>query len=127
MQHGFQRASLAPSRFAVDAVQVLADRVQILLRSRRSRGVCPACGGRSRRVQSRYRRRPADLPLGGRRVREGACSADIVLNILARQREPRSPFTILNTPQAIPPVTHQERERASRFLRWMIGRRLHIA
>ncbi|MBJ3786981.1 ISL3 family transposase [Devosia sediminis] len=68
MQHGFQRASLAPSGFAVDAVQVLADRVQILLRSRRSWGDCPACGGRSRRVQSRYRRRPADLPLGGRRV-----------------------------------------------------------
>ena len=26
------------------------------------------CGGRSRRVQSRYRRRPTDLPVGGRRV-----------------------------------------------------------
>lgn len=34
-------------------------------------------------------------------VREGLCSADIVLNILARQREPRSPVTILNTPQAL--------------------------
>jgi transposase len=68
MQHGFQRASLAPSGFAVDAVQVLADRVQILLRSRRPWGICPGCGGRSRRMQSRYRRRPADLPLGGRRV-----------------------------------------------------------
>lgn len=68
MQHGFQRASLAPSGFAVDAVQVVADRVQILLRSRRPWGTCPSCGGRSRRVQSRYRRRPADLPLGGRRV-----------------------------------------------------------
>ena len=34
-------------------------------------------------------------------VREGVCSADIVLNILARQREPRSPVTILNTPQAL--------------------------
>jgi len=68
MRHGFQRASLAPSGFAVDAVQVLADRVQILLRSRRPWGICPGCGGRSRRVQSRYRRRPADLPLGGRRV-----------------------------------------------------------
>lgn len=68
MQHGFQRASLAPDGFAVDAVQVVADRVQILLRSRRQWGTCPSCGGRSRRVQSRYRRRPADLPLGGRRV-----------------------------------------------------------
>ena len=34
-------------------------------------------------------------------VREGLCSADIVLNILARHREPRSPVTILNTPQAL--------------------------
>lgn len=68
MQHGFQRASHAPSGFAVDAVQVVADRVQILLRSRRPWGICPSCGSRSRRVQSRYRRRPADLPLGGRRV-----------------------------------------------------------
>ena len=68
MQHGFQRASLAPSGFAVDAVQMVADRVQILLRSRRPWGICPSCGSRSRRVQSRYRRRPADLPLGGRRV-----------------------------------------------------------
>lgn len=68
MQHGFQRASLAPSGFVVDAVRVVADKVQILLRSRRPWGTCPSCGGRSRRVQSRYRRRPADLPLGGRRV-----------------------------------------------------------
>ena len=29
---------------------------------------CPACGAVSRRVQSRYRRRVVDLPLGGRRV-----------------------------------------------------------
>jgi transposase len=34
-------------------------------------------------------------------LREGVCSADIVLNILARQREPRSPVTVLNTPQAL--------------------------
>ena len=34
-------------------------------------------------------------------LREGVCSADIVLNILARQREPRAPVTILNTPQAL--------------------------
>jgi transposase len=68
MQHGFQRASLAPAGFTVDAVQVVADRVHILLRSRQPWGSCPGCGVRNRRVQSRYRRRPADLPLGGRRV-----------------------------------------------------------
>jgi transposase len=46
------------------------------LRSRRVSGVCPDCGQPSRRVQSRYVRRPSDLPLGGRRV---------VLTILARR------------------------------------------
>lgn len=54
MQHGFQRASLAPDGLAVDAVQMVADRVQILLRSRQPWGTCPDCGGRSRRVQCRY-------------------------------------------------------------------------
>lgn len=68
MQHRFQRASLAPEGFAVEAVQAGGDRVQILLRSLRPWGICPGCGGQSRRVQSRYTRRPADLPLGGRRV-----------------------------------------------------------
>jgi hypothetical protein len=34
MQHGFQRANLAPDGSAVDGVQMVADRVQILLRSR---------------------------------------------------------------------------------------------
>lgn len=68
MQLKFERASLALDGFAADAVQVSADRVQILLRSCRPWGICPGCGGRSQRVQSRYMRRPADLPLGGRLV-----------------------------------------------------------
>ena len=68
MHHRFQRASLAPDGFIVDGVKVVAEGVQILLRSRQSLGTCPDCGRQSRRVQSRYLRRPADLPLGGRRV-----------------------------------------------------------
>lgn len=68
MHQRFQRATLAPDGFAVDAVKVIAERVQILLRSRRPSATCPGCGRQSRRVQSRYVRRPADLPLGGRRV-----------------------------------------------------------
>lgn len=68
MQHRFQRASLAPDGFIVDGVKVVAEGVQILLRSRQPLGTCPDCGRQSRRVQSRYLRRPADLPLGGRRV-----------------------------------------------------------
>ncbi|NLS07254.1 transposase family protein [Rhizobium sp. P32RR-XVIII] len=46
------------------------------MRSRRPFCLCPDCGRQGRRVQSRYVRRPADLPLGGRRVE---------LTILARR------------------------------------------
>eukprot|EP01035_Chromulina_nebulosa_P058194 gene58194-79699_t len=76
MGHRFQRASLAPDGFVVDAVKVAAESVQIQLRSRQSSGTCPGCGRESQRVQSRYMRRPADLPVGGRRVE---------LTILARR------------------------------------------
>ncbi len=68
MGRQFPRARLAPDGFAVDGVTVEGARVQILLRSLQQFGCCPDCGRRSRRVQSRYLRRPADLPLGGRRV-----------------------------------------------------------
>ena len=68
MQHRFQRASLAPDGFSVESVQIIDGGVQILLRPRSSSGLCPECGRPSRRVQSRYFRKPADLPLGGRRV-----------------------------------------------------------
>jgi hypothetical protein len=34
-------------------------------------------------------------------LREGVCSADVILNILARQREPTAPVTIMTTPQAL--------------------------
>lgn len=68
MQRRFQRASLAPSGFAVDDVAVVADCVQVQLRSRATSGTCPACRRQGRRVQSRYLRWPADLPFIGRRV-----------------------------------------------------------
>ncbi len=68
MQHRFQRASLAPDGLTVDEVKIVADSVQIRLRSGLPSGSCPVCGRPSRRVQSRYIRRPADLPLSGRRV-----------------------------------------------------------
>jgi hypothetical protein len=44
MQHRFQRASLAPDGFIVDGVKVVAEGVQILLRSRQPLGTCPDCG-----------------------------------------------------------------------------------
>ncbi len=68
MLHRFQRASFAPDGFSVGSVQIANGRVQIRLRPRSIAGLCPDCGRPSRRVQSRYLRRPADLPLGGRRV-----------------------------------------------------------
>lgn len=68
MHHRFQRASLAPDGFALNSVEIAGEIVRILLRSRYPTGRCPDCGRHSRRVQSRYLRRPADLPLGGRRV-----------------------------------------------------------
>jgi len=34
-------------------------------------------------------------------LRDGVCSADVILNILARQREPTAPMTIMTTPQAL--------------------------
>ena len=42
--------------------------MQIQLQSLQLFGICPECGQQSQRVQSRYVRRPADLPLCGRRV-----------------------------------------------------------
>lgn len=75
--HGrFQRANLVPEGFVVVSVQSVGEGVQILLRSRYVSGACPDCGQLSRRVQSRYIRRPSDLPLGGRRA---------VLSIMARR------------------------------------------
>lgn len=68
MDHRFQRASLVPDGFALDSVKIVGERVHILLKSSSPTRACPNCGRRSRRVQSRYLRRPADLPLGGRRV-----------------------------------------------------------
>lgn len=67
--HGrFQCASLAPEGFIVVSVQNVGEGVEILLRSRHGSGVCPDCGRLSHRVQSRYIRRPLDLPLGARRA-----------------------------------------------------------
>jgi transposase len=68
MGHRLPHASLAPFGFAVEAVKIVGECVQVRLRSRNPSAVCPACGRASRRIQSRYERRPADLPLSGRRV-----------------------------------------------------------
>ena len=68
MGHRLPHASLAPFGFAVEAVKIIGECVQVRLRSRSLSAACPDCGRSSRRIQSRYERRPADLPLSGRRV-----------------------------------------------------------
>ena len=54
--------------FVVEQTVVGDDRVTVSVRSVGADCACPACGVRSKRVQSRYWRCAADLPLGGRRV-----------------------------------------------------------
>lgn len=49
-------------------MQIADGSVRILLRPRSLSARCPDCGRLSRRVQSRYLRRPSDLPLGDHRV-----------------------------------------------------------
>ncbi|PZM14356.1 transposase family protein [Rhizobium tubonense] len=53
---------------SVDAVEVEEGHFRIQLRSGQPFGLCSDCGRQSRRVQSRYSRRPTDLPLAGRWV-----------------------------------------------------------
>jgi transposase len=59
---------LVPAGFNVDRTAAEADRIVIWVRAKADDCACPDCGKRSRRVRSRYWRRPTDLPLGGRRV-----------------------------------------------------------
>ena len=61
-------ADLVPAGFIVERSSVEADGVVISVRAKANDCACPNCGKRSSRVRSRYWRRPADLPLGGRRV-----------------------------------------------------------
>jgi len=61
-------SSLVPIGFVVEHSLVEPDRVTLGVRSVVSGCACPACGKLSSRVQSRYWRRAADLPLCGKRV-----------------------------------------------------------
>ncbi|MCE4227013.1 ISL3 family transposase [Methylobacterium sp. C25] len=68
MRHRFRSSSLVPTGFLVDHLDVGAERIGLVVRSGAAVTVCPDCRTPSRRIQSRYRRRAADLPLSGRRV-----------------------------------------------------------
>lgn len=65
MRPRFRSSSLVPAGFVVDHLDSDADRVGLVVRSGAAVATCPDCGTPSRRHQSRYRRRAADLPLGG--------------------------------------------------------------
>lgn len=68
MSQHFKVSSLVPAGFVVEHLDFGPDRVGVVVRSGAAAAPCPACGAVSRRVQSRYLRRAADLPLGGRCV-----------------------------------------------------------
>jgi hypothetical protein len=52
----------------VERVERSAVELRIWARPKADRAPCPRCGGRSARVHRRYRRRLADLAVGGRQV-----------------------------------------------------------
>jgi transposase len=52
----------------IDAVSQTTDRVLISASPTRRTAQCPACGGRSAQIHSRYQRTLADLPISGRPV-----------------------------------------------------------
>lgn len=55
--------------FEVDSIQMTGDLIQVHAHCVRESAICPVCGCLSKRVHSRYVRRPADLPCSGRLLR----------------------------------------------------------
>jgi hypothetical protein len=68
MRPRFRPSSLVPAGLVVDHLHVGTDWISLVVRSGSTTATCPDCRTSSRRIQSRYQRRAADLPLGGRRV-----------------------------------------------------------
>lgn len=68
MDHKLRSSSLVPCGFIVEDIAVDGEHVTVKVRAAANGCSCPDCGVVSRRVQSRYWRRAADLPLAGRRV-----------------------------------------------------------
>lgn len=66
---GCRPALLVPVGFLAESVETEGDAATIRVRALAGRGICPSCGRASSRVHSRYHRRLADLPAGGRMVR----------------------------------------------------------
>jgi transposase len=68
MRNGFSSSRLVPQGLVVERFEQDAERIVVTVRSAVPAGCCPDCGACSHRVQSRYWRRAADLPIAGRRV-----------------------------------------------------------
>jgi len=69
MAQTLHASALVPRGFVVDEVTSDGASALITVRSIETTSICPGCGTRSGRVHSRYHRRLADLPIGGRPVR----------------------------------------------------------
>ena len=61
-------SELVPVGFAVEEVEMGAERVTVVIRASANSCSCPLCGAVAFRVHSRYARRLGDLPIAGRRT-----------------------------------------------------------
>jgi transposase len=68
MDQGFRPSRFVPAGFTVEHYEIGGDNAVIRVRAAAVSSICPSCGACSLRVQSRYWRQAADLPMAGRRV-----------------------------------------------------------
>ena len=68
MDQTLRSCQLVPKGLVVEQTTREDGFVRIWVRAVSPTGICPSCGTISRRVHSRYLRRPSDLPLAGHRV-----------------------------------------------------------
>lgn len=62
------RRDFLPAGLTADHIELDGDMIRVHARSLEAEATCPCCGGISRHVHSRYRRRPTDVPAHGRAV-----------------------------------------------------------
>ena len=68
MGRRFGSTRLAPAGLVIEHAEIDTDCVFLDVRASAVSAMCPCCGTCSRRIQSRYLRQAADLPIAGRRV-----------------------------------------------------------
>ena len=64
----FDRRQLVPPGFSVLSLDISESGVKLGMAPVACFGICPCCGSRAVRIQSRYQRHVTDLPLSGRNV-----------------------------------------------------------